>query len=258
VRGTPAPGSIAQLGALVFYLGEDGFYSFDGSNSTPIGAGKVDKTFLADLDQSYFHRISSTVDPQNKLVLWAYPGSGSAGGMPNRIIAYNWELGRWSLIDGIQCQILCRTLGFGYTLERLDALGGSLDALPFPLDSRAWTDGRVLLSGFDTGNRLGYFDGPNLAARVETGEVQFFPGRRALVTAVRPIVDGGTPSVAVAGRDLTIAAPAYGAPVAVNGLGEAPQRSTARYHRAQIAIPAGQRWQHIQGVEFTARPEGVR
>jgi hypothetical protein len=37
VRGTPAPGSLVQVGNLVYYLGEDGFYVFDGSQSMPIG-----------------------------------------------------------------------------------------------------------------------------------------------------------------------------------------------------------------------------
>ena len=68
VRGTPAPGSIAQLGAQVFYLGEDGFYMFDGSSSIPIGAQKVDKTFYADVNQQFMYRISSAIDPINKLV----------------------------------------------------------------------------------------------------------------------------------------------------------------------------------------------
>src|SRR5690606_34055770 len=61
-RGCPAPGSIVHLGAFVFYLGDDGFYLFDGTRSTPIGARKFDKTFYADLDQNYLHRISATHD----------------------------------------------------------------------------------------------------------------------------------------------------------------------------------------------------
>jgi hypothetical protein len=98
-RGTPAPGSIAQLGAVVYYLGEDGFYAFDGSSSRPIGANKIDRTFFADLDPSYFHRISAAVDPASKVCFWAYPGIGNNGGNPNRLLAYHWALDRFTLSD---------------------------------------------------------------------------------------------------------------------------------------------------------------
>jgi hypothetical protein len=256
-RGTPAPGSIAQLGAVVYYLGEDGFYAFDGSRSTPIGANKIDKTFFADLDQSYFHRISAAVDPINKLCLWAYPGIGNSGGNPNRILAYNWSLDRFTVSD-LACELILRSLGFGYSLDGLDATGSTLDTLPFSLDSRAWTGGRILLSAFDPAHRLSYFTGAALSPTVDTGEAQLFPGTRAVVTNARPIVDGGVPSVALGTRERIIDPVSYGTAVAVDAIGNAPQRSAARYHRARLTLPAGAGFTHIGGVEIDAVPEGRR
>jgi hypothetical protein len=256
-RGTPAPGSIAQLGAIVYYLGEDGFYAFDGSRSTPIGANKIDKTFFADLDQSYFSRISSAVDPINKLCLWAYPGIGNSGGNPNRILAYNWSLDRFTISDLASELIFC-SLSFGASLDGLDATGFTLETLPFSLDSRAWTGGRILLSAFDASHRLNYFTGANLAATVDTGEAQLFPGTRAVVTNARPIVDGGTPSVALGTRERVVDAVSYGPAVAIDAIGNAPQRAAARYHRARLAVPAGASFTHISGVEIDAVPEGRR
>src|SRR5690606_11281656 len=40
-RGTPAPGSIVQSGGLCWFLGEEGFYEFNGVSARPIGADLV-------------------------------------------------------------------------------------------------------------------------------------------------------------------------------------------------------------------------
>jgi hypothetical protein len=114
------------------------------------------------------------------------------------------------------------------------------------------------LSAFDTSHRLCLFTGESLAATVETGETQLFPGRRALVSSVRPIVDGATPAVALGTRNRTADAVSWSSPAAINALGACPVRSAARYHRARLLLPAGSGWEHLQGVEIEARPEGVR
>lgn len=256
-RGTSAPGSIAQLGTIVYYLGEDGFYAFDGSASHPIGADKIDKTFFADLDQQHLGRITAAIDPINKLCFWAYPGAGNAAGNPNRLLAYNWAADRWSLCE-IETELLLRSLSFGYSLDALDAVAPSLDALPFSLDSRAWTGGRVLLAAFDPMHRLGYFSGASLAPTVETAEASLDGARRMVVTGARPIVDGGTPSVAIGARERPMDAVSFGPEVAVDGQGRAAQRASGRFVRARITMPAGSGFTHIAGVEIEAVPEGSR
>ena len=47
-------------------IAEDGFYLWDYTVSTPIGHEIVDKTFLADVDTTYFDRVSAVADPDNK------------------------------------------------------------------------------------------------------------------------------------------------------------------------------------------------
>lgn len=258
VRGTPAPGSIVQLGALVYYLGEDGFYVFDGSSSLPIGAQKVDTTFFADLDKAYYYRIIGAVDPVNKIVLWAYPGAGNNQGNPNRIIAYNWVTQTWSLTY-IETEVIFRSLTFGYSLDGLDAISMSLDALPFSLDSRAYTGGSLLLSGFDLSHTMGYFSGASLAATVDTEEIQPFPGQRTFVRNARPLVDGSvTPNIALGQRTTAESMVVYTNPSAMNVLGWCPIRGNAQYMRARLTLAAGSVFTHIQGVELDADPAGYR
>jgi len=260
VRGTPAPASITQLGSFAYYLGEDGFYSFDGTNSIGIGAGKVDKYFFSDLDFANVHRVVGAVDPVNRLVLWAYPGSGNAQGNPNHILCFHWPSGKWSIAD-VQTEYIFRALAFGYSLEGLDATGFNLDTLPYSLDSRIWAGGQLLLGGFDTSHRLGYFNGSNLAPQVDTNEIQPFPGQRTFLRNTRPLIDapaGPTPTIAIGTRENLEAANAFNVGTAMNSLGWCPQRASGRYMRARITLPAASVFEHIQGVELDVDPAGVR
>lgn len=45
--GTPIPNSVVSYRDLVFFLSEDGFYVFDGSQAHPIGENRVDRTIRA-------------------------------------------------------------------------------------------------------------------------------------------------------------------------------------------------------------------
>lgn len=258
VRGTPAPGSIAQLGAFVYYLGEDGFYIFDGTSSVPIGANKVDKTFFADLDPNYVFRMTSAVDPVNKMVIWSYAGSGNNQGNPNRLIAYNWTTQTWAIAN-YEHSMIFRSLTFGYSLDGLDTISTNLDALPFSLDSRAYTGGALILSGFDTSNFLGYYSGSAMAPTVDTEEIQPFPGQRTFVRNARPLVDGSvTPSIAIGTRTTVETTPTYGVTTAMNSLGWCPLRANGQYTRARITLPAASSFTHIQGCELDADPAGYR
>jgi hypothetical protein len=256
-RGTPAPGSIVQLGGVVAYLGEDGFYLFDGQASRPIGNEKIDKTFFADFDQAYSARMSSAVDPINKIFYWAYPGAGNSGGIPNRLLAYNWALDRWSQID-VTTEYIFRAGTFGYSVDNADGLGYTVDTSPFGPDSRFWAGGKSILAGFDASHRLGFFSGPALPATVETGDFDSGEGRRTYVSGIRPIVDTEAVTAAVGYREshaqpLTFTSPSPPAPD-----GFCPQRLTARFPRARISIAAAAPWSHLSGYEVRLQQEGVR
>lgn len=257
-RGCPAPYSIVTMGGIAYYLGQDGFYAFDGANSQPIGANRVDKAFWADLDQTNLSRVVGMADPINRLIWWAYPGAGSSQGNPNHLLIYNWQIDKWSICD-LTCETVCRLLSIGYTLDQLfTVLGYTLDDLPAPLDSRTWTGGGQLLGIFDASHKLNYLTGASLAPRVDTQEMQIAPGRVSLITGARPLVDGGVPSVALAVRQRLVDPITFKSPSALNALGLCPQRSAGRYARASITEPAGALWTNISGVELDVVPQGIR
>lgn len=255
-RGTRIPGSITNAGIFAFYLGVDGFYAFDGAQSLPIGNEKVDKTFFDDFDQSYHFRMVSVSDVVNKQVMWAYPGVGHVGGNPNKILIYNWVTNRWSLVEQT-IEYFFRNYSSGFTLEQLDQFG-TMDTLPYSLDSRSWQGGTILLSGFDSSHKFGDFDGDILTATLETGEFDGGNGQRAFISGIRPIVDGGAPTVSIGSRAQLGATINYSTATAVGVDGICPQRVSARYNRARVSIPATTAWTHAQGVEPIVQPDGDR
>ena len=257
-RGCIVPGSIVQVGPVCYYLADDGFYMFDGIQSTPIGRNKVDRTFWQDVDRSNLFRVQGSVDPTCKLIYWAYPGPGNSGGNPNKYMVYNYALQRWALRnDGGAIEILIqRSLTLGYTMEQLDAFG-TMDTLPEPLDSIVWQGGSLNFGAFDTTHKLGYFNGATLPATIETTEVQLNDAGTAYVSRVQPIID--TPNVQVQlGTRMRQADPVvYSTAQGITSrTGWAPVRASGAYHRARLTTQAGDAWLQAQGVLVDFRPAG--
>lgn len=251
-RGTPAPNSVVKIGSWIAYLGRDGFYIFDGQRSTPIGSNKVDDVFWSDFDSNYFQRVIAVADPEAQLIYWGYPSTTSSSGRINKILVYNYATNsnmRWSLIDSVDLQSIFQSQAEGYTLEQLDTVSSSLDALEFSLDSRVWTGNSTLLSGFDSDNKQVNFDGAAMDATIETQEEQISSGKRSSVTLVRPIVDGSsaTVTIQIGERNLLTDSVTWQSEISTNSTGDCPVRSNARYHRARVKITGG--FDHAQGVD---------
>jgi hypothetical protein len=98
--GCQYPRSIVVNQGYAYYYGTEGWYAFDGTTPTPIGAQKIDNWFLTDpvdgADPQYLDRIQGAADPLGTLILWLYCGPNSSG-LPNRLLIYNWLLQRWSV-----------------------------------------------------------------------------------------------------------------------------------------------------------------
>ena len=248
--GAFSPMACVGFGPAVFYLSEDGFKMFQGSGSVPIGAQKVDRTFFNDLDTAYVDRVNAVVDPKRKLYIVAYPGSGNTNGNCNKILVYNWQCKKWTLVSE-DVEMLVRHISTGYSMDGaggLDSVSGSLDALPASLDDPIWAGGLINIASFNTSHVLSLFTGTAKAATVDTKEVEHSPGRRSKLLRVRPLVDGITTSIAVGYRNDTADTVAFKTAVPQNSTGDCPVRSDARYHRYRITTAGGD-FDHIRGVE---------
>jgi len=250
-KGTQAPNSVVKFGDIIAYLGNDGFYLFDGVRSTPIGNNKIDKTFFSDLDQNYMNSIYGVNDPINNMLLWSYASVGN-NGIPNKILAYNYSPNaayRWSYGE-IETECLTRSLSEGYTAETLESYNSSLDAITISLDSRYWTGGNIYLSAFNNDHKLCTFTGDPLDATIETAENQLIDGMTSNVMRLRPIIDGsGTVTCQIGTRNLLSNSVTWGNSLSQLSNGDISCRSKARYHRFRINISGG--FNFAQGIDIT-------
>ena len=259
--GAYVPQAVSRYQNLVFFLSEDGFYSFDGNQLDPIGRGKVDQFFFSDLSTTNSQRINSAIDPTNKLIMWAYPSNSTTGGNPDKIICYSWAFKRWSLVEGINITYFFQTITTGYTLDGLDSVSTNLDSLTSPLDSVQWTGGQIIMSAFNATHQLGRFNGSAMAATIETGEFQLFPGIRAMVTEVRPNTIGlsASATITVRNRNNLTESVSTGSSAAIpNSTGFVQTRCSARYFRIRLTTTANTNFTHLIGVEVSGVPAGVR
>ena len=134
----------------------------------------------------------------------------------------------------------------------------TIDVLTPGLDSAQWRGGGLLFGAFDTAHKLAYFDGANLAATIETGETELNPGFLSKLVKARPLIDGGTITAAVAGRNRLIDAVVFDASEALDAIGEVGMLNESRYHRLRAKIAAGGTWQHAQGIQVQASSMGTR
>ncbi len=249
--GCYASGSIARFQNMTFFLSPSGMYVFDGDQCQAIGVEQVDATLLAELNTAALHRVTSTIDPVNKLYLMAYPSTGSTDGTPNRVIIYSWITQRWAFVTQ-SLEVLFNHMTGGYTLE-------GLDALAFSLDSAAWQGGLSAVSCVDTGHRIARFTGSAKTARFITGEAELVMDARAFVRSLRPLVQGSsatTITCTVGGRDRLIDNVTWGATSTLNATGTCPVRSNARYHRLKMEVSGG--FDRVMGSEIELTKEGVR
>ncbi len=258
--GATIAGSIASHRDLIFFVDRSGFYMIAGGYQvTPIGEQRVNRYFWSDVDQGYLQRVSAAIDPVSGLYVISYPGAGNSGGNPNKSLVYAFNLDRWARgVPGDLDMVFSAATQTGFTLEQLDTVSASIDALPFSLDSAVGTGiARRLVGGFDTSHKLGFFNGPSLAATVDSMEANLAPGFLARVRSARPLVDGGSPSMALGTRNRQFDTVSFGTAVAANAVGACPFNVAARYHRGRISLPAGQSWTHVMGIDdIDFRAEG--
>ena len=255
-RGTDIPNSVIAHGRRVFFHSPEGFMVNHGAGeSEHIGHGKVDKWFDDQFDTADLSRMSAAIFPLEKSVAWLFPGTGNVDAVPNIIAFYNYAEDKWGEAE-ITLQILIRALSLGFTLEQLDTISTSLDLLPSSLDSKAWQGGRTIPAGFNSSRVYGTFSGANLQATIDTGERMINPGYFSRVSGMVPLVDGGTVTGGIGGRDRQIDSVSFDTAQSLNSDGIIPAENSSRYHRARIVIAAGGTWNRAQGVQFLSAREG--
>lgn len=255
--GALSSGSIVRIGIQTFYLSNNGFYMTDGNQSYPIGSEKVDKYFFSNLDENELHKISSAIDPINKMVIWSYVSKNSSLGIPDKLIIYNWDLKRWTEAHietnehSLKHQLVYTSLSEDYTLSSLDAFG-TLNEIGTALDSRFWLGGSLILSAFSVDNKLSTFSGTVLPAAIKTGEFEINELEQSLITQIWPEIDGDI-KIEINSRDSHQDDERSTSLVKVNSIGFAPFTEYGRYHSIEFNF---ENWSRASGFKIKSEAIG--
>lgn len=252
-HGCIAPGSLVQSENNVFYLSQDGFHRMVNGQSAPIGEGKIDNTFFADLDLGNLDRMCSTIDPSRKLYLVSYPSQSaartSADGSPNKVLAYNYDLNEWSEIEQ-EADIIQSLRGAALTLEDVGAIYPILEDVPGAYENPAFVGGGGVLSGLMADGSLSQFTGPNKGFVLDSTEQMLQDGQKSVLRKIRPVTDCDCPEVAIGTRNNQSQDPTFTASVAPNAQTyQCSFRAKARYHRARMTAPDGWTGTEITGFD---------
>lgn len=255
--GCEMPNSVCSLGTYAaFYLSPNGFYMFDGNRSIAIGAEKVDNFFYDDLHPAHVNRLTSTVDPQNQVAMWSYVSNSSTDGEPDKILVYNYTIGRWSVIE-ISHESIGVTLTPGTSLEQIDNINASLDDLGTSLDSPLF-EGESFTLGASKDKKIHTFTGATLNATITTKEFETAPLRTSVINSVTPYVTSKNPSVqptlsvSVGSRNKQLNEVSFTNASSLNTDNICNIRSHGRYHRVRVQTTGDFRYALGCDVEASA------
>ena len=248
-KGCIAAGSIAQTQGVTFFLSDDGFYLCDGQQVQGIGSEKVDRWFFSNADESAFDTMSAAVDPVRKLIIWNFKSIFAQ----RQLLIYNFKTQKWTYGDA-GADFISDASTSATTLEGLDSISASIDALPVSLDSILYMGGKYFLGG-TSGAYVVTYNGASAAGQLITGDLN--AGGRSVVTLARPQVDNGSATVSVASRTLLSEEVNFGTGVAADYENRVSLRSNGNYHRFKV-VPTGDNWTTAVSLNVDLAGQGGR
>lgn len=175
-QGLLAKGAAVQVGANTYFLSDAGFFYTDGANVVPIGTTEdnsagMDQWFFTNVNKNAYGAIRAGYDASMRAACFAIPTGSNT--LPDTLLTYNVVARRW-----------CKS-----------AISSEM----------VWTD----TDG--TNNRLGVINQshvyqlltgtPSATAYLESADLGFTDGNVRTTTAIRPNVNGTSPSVVIGNRN---------------------------------------------------------
>lgn len=209
---------IVQVQDLVFFESQFGYHMLQGGQVTNIGAGVVDSTYPPLVQAA---QVNVAVNPAISTVFFE-----------GRNIAYNYHTQQWSR----QPALIARKY---YSLD------GEDDVI-----------GQLVFSGTSIDDQTS-LNGASAEASLETAERDLNQGGRALVDAVRPLVNGGTVAVYVGVRNDLDDTVTYSTGTSINSrtgmsnFRSASVKPEGRYQRLRLLVTDDMETALGADVEFT-------
>jgi len=251
--GASSPGSIVSHGGVVRFLGLDGFWETDGFSMKPIGAEKINRTFLADTSPDDRLRVQGGVDPINKVIWWRYKSLQSVDvEIYQDMIGYDWQLQEWTRSDYATYGLF--TLATPATT--LDEIG-NIDTITRSLDSYFWLGGGRNVAVIDEDYKIAFMTGDNSSGHIQTNTVS--PGGKApLIREIEPETDCDSVTVAVGYKTTLKDGFTWSSNYSLTD-GVAYPRNRGRFFAFKLNIPAGEIWNDATGfINMRASSGGRR
>lgn len=250
--GTIAPNSVTMVGRTAYFISQRGFCAFTDGAIELIGANKIDKTFFETYSAAEItSSITVAVDPFRKLVVWA---------MPDRFWVYNWELQRWSTVEGNYAGISTAATSSSTFEQIAVTYPGGMETVPGSFDDPIWKGGDPFLMIVSTDGTMGTFGAQTTQqAILRTARLEPVEGRMTRVRSIRmdgDITSGLLVSMDVSRRlgDVTTSGTAN----AIRTNGDIPVRAMGRYVRPTFTFERGASWTYVEGFNFIQAAAGAR
>lgn len=246
-QGLLAPYSIIRAGSTIYFYSNKGFYKIDpGAFPVQLGRERVDRTFLANLDATNLQLFIGAADPRTSFVYWAYKSNAGTSGLFDSILGYDPVTDRFFPL-AISGEYLLGVSQAGVTLEGLDAISSSIDAMTLTLDAYP-TSVQPQIAQFDSNHKQGFFTGAALEATLESGE-QGTDENLIYIDGFRMVGDATPAYGSCSGRLTLQSTPTHTSEVLISArAGDFNLRRETRYSRFKVRVPVATSWTYAAGV----------
>lgn len=165
--GCVGPEALTDIGGTHIFLGEDNFWSFDGTRPVPIG-NQIRRWFFRNSNAAYRYRTIAKFDRRNAYVYFFYPSTSST--VLDKAVVYHLPTGRWGTAD-ITVEAVVNFIGQGITWATFGTVASTWNALPdTPWDSPLWSAGSKGFAVFNSSHELKLMSGNSAGGSFTTGD----------------------------------------------------------------------------------------
>lgn len=160
--------AICDLGGAHFFVGEDNFWIFNGTQPVPVGDLQVRQWFYDNCAPASLYRTKCVFDRQQNRVWVFYPAAGST--TCNEALVYHLRTKQWGRANrSVEAALNYTTAET--VINDLDDYAATIDGLPdVSYDSPYWGVGVDALTIFNTSHQLQTLTGTPSASSFTTGD----------------------------------------------------------------------------------------
>lgn len=161
--------ALCDIGGVLFFVGDDNFWLFDGTRPTPIGDDVLRQWFVDHSNPAFRYKTICNFDRENDRV-WIFFPSRDSDSLDSALV-YHIRAKKWGRANR-EVEAALTFVSAGATFDTWDDYGSTFDTLPdVAFNSQYWLTGGRALSVFDTSHQLQSLTGASVASSFTTGEV---------------------------------------------------------------------------------------